>query len=261
MGFNIRTLINLGLFGFAAISLSLAASIVGPTEKVSAKACGVNTGSVRSWGGLIVELYWTNPAGQRMPVNGGVTVNVKNGRGSANTGDVVNLSGGKVVQRVENMDFTPERNGCGTGNTSNVVLGYDATTRSTTGVRNWALDCGLSQHPGWFQTFTVSAQGTPSGVAAGGTWEPAKTITAINGGNQHIYLHYTPPKVSNWQATGDSGVAKQGSSNYSGMVSVQAGEAVTFRHQLKNTNTDNVYDMPWRVIGDNNIIKKSQFKS
>ena len=170
----------------------------------------------------ISEYGWTDP-------NTGVFT--PGGRSDAVGGNIVQLSpaggypSGLVTNRVTSATFS-QIGGCaiwpGSSPGSQVVLpgnGTNGSPSTSNGGSNWGLDCDNSQigddslgrH--YYQQFSITGIGTPTGAVAGGTWSVYHTapndftpgvVSAANGTANTAVIVYTEPGPT-WQLEpGDS---------------------------------------------------------
>lgn len=191
---------------FMAGMLFLAAMVgtwVAQPVSSAAALCGVNTGSVHSTAGAIVESYYRDYETGALVEARGMLVRVWNvdTRPDADSeyGNILRLDQNNnplLGQGVEDGLFGQYNSGCGDGH--NVVLGEDASSARYLGGTTWqtgpwSLDCDATQYGvGNERVFSFTGVGVPDGARAGGTWNTFTTRTP-NGFTTAVTLIYTEP--------------------------------------------------------------------
>ncbi len=217
---------------FAVISLTM---IIAGSQHAAAfggagGTCGINTGNLHDYAGAIVESVWQWPSGAQGGTSDNTDVKFTTVSVQTPGGNVVHLAGDHVtiINRQSSETFNQYDSNCGPAQTNgfgdghNVVLGYDdglssnetsnysgSGTGHTTDGTVWALDCDISRHASFFERFSVTGVGVPSGIPAGrtGSWNtvvtsgdtsgPGFVDAAANGQSVHIKLIFklTPVPV------------------------------------------------------------------
>ena len=203
---------NTILAAFVMMVSCLAVLQIGGTTKVyadgagapyqSARNCGVGTGDVEDYAGLLVEVYWFDSNGGLHTANDSpVRIWTDDARYDKDPGNIKWMDSSNLHKSSypsgEDMTFQQYDSGCGDGH--NVVLGYYASSARDLGGGNftgwgpWVLDCDASQYkPGNERWFNATGVGVPTGAHAGGTWE-VKTFQAKNGLTRLVTLAYQEP--------------------------------------------------------------------
>ncbi len=196
-GIKRQSLVRFGLFFVAIVAVTVLR-----TASASAATCGVNTGSVHSLAGLVVESYWWPYTGGTLPSNNTQVrvTTIPNGRPL--TGDIVHLNSQDRMSGPRGDDFTFNQYGSGCGDGYNMVLGYNQTSSRSDGYGGpWALDCEASKYGlGNEQHFQITGVGVPSGARAGGTWE-VKDFQSKNGYTGYVTIAYREPPPPTTPAT------------------------------------------------------------
>lgn len=178
----------------------------------AAADCGVNTGNPHDYAGVVVDSVWHHADGSFGGNANNTQVSITTDGPETPGGNIVHLAGDHttIISRQHSEVFNQYVSGCNGGG-YDVVLGYDDNNRNnetsdyagsgqgnTTDGTVWALDCDISVHPSYFQQFTITGVGVPSGAAGGGSWSVVKTApqggnAAANGSTPHFTLVYTEP--------------------------------------------------------------------
>ncbi len=167
-------------------------------DKAYANDCGISTGNVHDYAGLVVNVQRVTAGGATIDVNdSAVQVStVFPIPKSSEPGNIVLLNSTSVTARIPTASFDQFGSGCtaGGGDGTNVVLGYGHTSAQAGGgpAGPWALDCDMSLHPDYPQAFDVTGVGVPAGAAAGGIWE-VKTVQPPNGDTTYVTITYFEP--------------------------------------------------------------------
>ena len=157
------------------ILLYMLISLIFGSSKTYASSCGISTGSIHDYAGLIVNVQIEPGDGGSIYEANHVDVRVDtHGATTTPPGGLINLNTGT---HHEKELFNQKSTGCSFKDGHVVVLGYGGSSSDTDGASsNWALDCDNSKRAGTtlnpYQAFEVSGvTGTlPSGVRSGGYW-------------------------------------------------------------------------------------------
>ncbi len=160
--------------------------------------CGVYTGSPHSMAGLVVDSQYIDWESGTTQQSNNTLVRITTHPNTATPeGNIVRLnsSNSGVIAREREQVFGQVWNGeCAWGDNYVTVLGYNNTSPSTTAAGPWALDCDLSLHSDWVQSFFVTGEGVPDGARPGGTWTTVN-IGAPNGDTAKIVITYIEPPL------------------------------------------------------------------
>lgn len=175
-----------------------------PASSASA-ACGVTTGRVSSFAGLIVDANWRRYSDGAILESRNTHIYIENAdwRGDPDPvwgGNIVRLTASNMAiagAGVESGQFGQYGSGCGPDG-YNAVFGYTTTSGRNLGGGNyqwgpWALDCDASMFGvGTERYFRVTGVEVPTGARAGGSWS-VSTVQPPNGYTSWTSVTYTEP--------------------------------------------------------------------
>jgi len=254
-----RYMIMIAFVVLGAATLAVGMSSVSPKHAYAAVNCGINTGNLNDYAGAIVDLAIKTPSGGNILINQNepqIHVNIATALPTYTPqGNVVNDPNGSttVTHRVMSDGFTMVNQACANDPYNlnwHVILGYNgngATSKDTAyGVNGWVLDCDHSLRSGrpgvpLFQSFNISASGTPTGQVAGGTWSSSVggTFAPPNGDTFRLTVFYTPP---HWSLSSNTKV--NGSTTD---IKVNPGVAVTFASIVHNNAGSDAASYDWYI--------------
>jgi hypothetical protein len=203
-----RKLLFIASFAFIFVaSLLLFNSSSSKVLAASTNVCGINTGNVKDYAGMVVYLRWATAADPTTYNTAhGVTATVTDATEPAGVQNVVQYPATANMTRQRSVTLPEIANNCitldGASTYDNpVVLAY--TTGADIGNNGgwgsagsdgapYVLDCDDLLSGGTLSTFTVTANGVPNGAPTGGSWT-SWTGKTPNGYTTYVVLTYTPP--------------------------------------------------------------------
>lgn len=169
------------------------------THSVAAGECGVHTGNVHSYAGLIVEMKWRRSSDGREFDANNTQVYISTDQPTRTpAGNIIRFPDGypgigeredrRVMSGTLDQIDTPD---C--GDRRNVVLGYGVTSPLDGVPGAWMLDCDATLRGGDYQRFTIEGRGVPNGAIPGGEWSSVRNMPMPNGYTSYVTLVYTEP--------------------------------------------------------------------